>query len=118
MEDKYILLCTFEDMFLINDKKQLKLQFNPTVSGFRYNVSESIQTTLGGQFPYIRRNGNNYYRTFSLSGLISSLIDEDSWYDSKFDKGETSNSIDDSSNLENTNNILPFFSKEKVTSET
>jgi hypothetical protein len=50
------------------------MHFNPSVSDFRYNISESQQLTLGGKFPYIRKNGNNYYRTFSISGLVSSLI--------------------------------------------
>ena len=63
-------MCLFEDAFLTQGNKQLKIQFNPSVSDFKYNVVESQQVTLGAQYPYIKRNGNNYYRTFSLSGLI------------------------------------------------
>lgn len=79
------VLCMFEDMYLINDDTQLKLQFNPSVTGFQYMVSDSQQTTIGGQFPYVRRNGANYYRTFNISGLISSLVDEIDWFDSSVD---------------------------------
>ena len=79
------VLCMFEDMYLISDDTQLKLQFNPSVTGFQYMVSDSQQTTIGGQFPYVRRNGANYYRTFSISGLISSLVDETDWFDSSTD---------------------------------
>ena len=79
------VLCMFEDMYLISDDTQLKLQFNPSVTGFQYMVSDSQQTTIGGQFPYVRRNGANYYRTFNISGLISSLVDETDWFDSSTD---------------------------------
>lgn len=76
------ILCIFEDIFLVSDNIQLRLQFNPSITSFKYNTTESQQVTLGGKFPYIRRNGNNYYRTFSIGGLISSLMDETDWYDS------------------------------------
>jgi len=74
-------MCLFEDIFLTQGDRQLKVQFNPTVSDFKYNIPESQQVTLGAQYPYIKRNGNNYYRTFSLSGLVSALMDEIRWYD-------------------------------------
>lgn len=80
------ILCMFEDTFLIYNNKQLKLQFNPSVTGFKYNVSESQQNTIGSQFPYVRRNGENYYRTFTINGLISSLVDETDWFDSFYDQ--------------------------------
>jgi hypothetical protein len=69
-------MCVFDDIFLTNKDRQLKVQFNPTVSDLRYNVNESQQVTLGAQYPYVRRNGNNYYRTFSIGGLVSSLMDQ------------------------------------------
>jgi hypothetical protein len=68
-------MCVFENMFLTNSLKQLKIQFNPDVSNFKYNVIESQQTTLGSKFPFIKRNGNSLFRTFSIGGLITSLID-------------------------------------------
>jgi len=48
---------------------------------------ESQQTTLGSQYPFVRRNGNNYFRTFSISGLISSFMDDNGWYDPNFKDG-------------------------------
>lgn len=75
------VMCLFEDIFLTQGDKQLKVQFNPTISDFKYNIPQSQQVTLGAQYPYIKRNGNNYYRTFSLSGLVSALMDEIRWYD-------------------------------------
>ena len=80
------VMCVFEDIFLTNNDRQLKIQFNPTVSDFKYNVNESQQITLGSQFPYIRRNGNNYYRSFSIGGLVSALTDQQNWYDPNYNQ--------------------------------
>lgn len=67
------VMCIFDNMFLTTKNKQLKIKFNPIVNQFKYNILESQQNTLGGQFPYITRNGNNYYRSFSIGGIISAL---------------------------------------------
>ena len=40
---------------------------------------ESQQVTLGSQFPFVKRNGNNFYRSFSISGLITSFMDDNEW---------------------------------------
>lgn len=76
------VICVFEDLFLTHGGIQFRLKFNPTVSGFKYNVAESSQTTIGSKYPFIKRNGKSFYKTFSVSGLISSLTDEAFWYDS------------------------------------
>lgn len=81
------IICVFEDIFLTQGNKQLKVQFNPVVSDFRYNVTESQQVTLGSKYPYVKRNGNNYFRSFSLGGLISALMDEQGWYDPNYQDG-------------------------------
>lgn len=74
------ILCKFEDIFLVTKDKQLKIQFNPSIGDFKYNTTESQQVTLGSQFPFIRRNSNNYYRSFSIGGLISAYSDDNNWY--------------------------------------
>ena len=68
-------MCIFDDIFLMGDNKQLRVRFNPTISNFKYNVTESINATLGAKYPYIRRNGHNYYRSFSIGGLITTYMD-------------------------------------------
>jgi hypothetical protein len=76
-------MCIFDNMYLTTKDKQLKIKFNPAISQLKYNVLESQQNTLGSQFPYITRNGNNYYRTFSIGGIISALseiLHEDNLY--------------------------------------
>ena len=78
------IICRFEDIFLTRKDKQLKIRFNPTLTSFKYNVTESQQLAIGAKYPYIKRNAANYFRTFSLGGLISSLIDMTDWYDPHF----------------------------------
>lgn len=73
------IMCEFEDIFLVGNNRQLKIQFNPSLNEFKYNVTESQQVTLGGKFPFIKRNGNNYYRSFPIGGLISSFSDIADW---------------------------------------
>lgn len=60
-----------EDIFLTANNKQLKVRYNPQISNFSVKTSETLTETIGSKFPYIRRNGNVYYRTFSLSGTIT-----------------------------------------------
>lgn len=80
------VMCVFEDIFLTDKNRQLKVQFNPSISDFKYNVNESQQITLGSQYPYVKRNGNNYYRSFNISGLISSLVDQQGWYNPNYNE--------------------------------
>lgn len=67
----------FEDMFLFDGERQLKIRYNPKVTSFKVNVLEAKTDTIGSQFPYILRNGNTYYKEFPISGLISYYIDND-----------------------------------------
>jgi hypothetical protein len=72
-----IVMINLDDMYLLNNKAQLVIKFNPTITSYKCVVTESITTTLGSQYPYVRRNGNNKYRQFQIGGLISSLADPD-----------------------------------------
>lgn len=65
----------FEDCFLFDGKKQLKIKFNPKVSSFKKTILETKVDTLGGQHPFIFRNGRVEYREFPISGLISLISD-------------------------------------------
>lgn len=66
----------FEDMFLYDGKKQLKIRFNPKVSSFKSTILENKQDTIGGKYPFIFRNGYVNYKEFPISGTISYLGDE------------------------------------------
>jgi hypothetical protein len=70
------ILADFEDIFISDSKRQLCIKFNPKVSSFKSNILESKMDTLGGQYPFFFRNGNVNYKEFSISGLVSLLVDE------------------------------------------
>lgn len=67
----------FEDIFLFDGQRQLKIRFNPKITSFKEVVSETKKTTLGSQFPFIMRNGAVKYKEFPINGLISYLSDND-----------------------------------------
>ena len=67
------VLCDYEDMFLYDGERQLKIRFNPKVSNFKNNVLETKTDTLGGKYPFIFRNGNVSYKELAISGMLSLL---------------------------------------------
>lgn len=66
----------FEDIFLYDGERQLKIRFNPKINNFKSTLLESKIDTIGGKHPHFFRNGNVNYKEFSLSGLISVLEDK------------------------------------------
>ena len=48
----------FEDAFLFDGSKQLKMRFNPKVSSFKNTLLEQKVDTIGGKSPFIFRNNN------------------------------------------------------------
>jgi len=70
------IVMDFEDMFLYDGERQLRIRYNPKVSTFKTDILESKVDTIGSQFPFISRNGNVNYKEFAISGLISYLSDE------------------------------------------
>lgn len=68
----------FEDAFLFDGERQLRLRFNPKVSSFKSTILESKLDTLGGKYPFIMRNGNVEYKEFPISGLLSLVSDRNS----------------------------------------
>lgn len=75
LQMKELIICTFDNIYLLDGDKQLKIKFNPQVNNYSHVVSESLTQTIGSQYPFVRRNGNVDYRTFSLSGTISAFMD-------------------------------------------
>ena len=76
-----IILADFEDMFLFDGDKQLKIRFNPKISSFKNVRQEQKTDTIGGKYPYIFRNGQIDYKEFTISGLISHLTDSDGYFE-------------------------------------
>ena len=69
------VIADFEDMFLYDGEKQVKIRFNPQVSSFKATRLESKMDTLGSQFPFIFRNNVVNYKEFPIAGLISYISD-------------------------------------------
>ena len=71
----------FHYSYLIGEGgKQLCLRYNNIMGSYAYSFSETKTDTIGGQYPYITRNGNMKYRTFPINGLISFNMDENSLF--------------------------------------
>ena len=60
-----------QDIILMDGNQALHITYDSEINNLKYNTQDSIINTLGGQYPYIRRNGSTYYKTFNISGLIS-----------------------------------------------
>lgn len=84
------IIADFEDMFLYDGIRQLKIRFNPKVSSFKTNVLESKMDTIGGKYPFFFRNGDVKYKEFPISGLISHLSDTDELFMSAVELGLSS----------------------------
>ena len=75
------IMGEFEDAFLLEGgqtleaTQQLKLKYNFNISNFVRTVAESKTDTIGSQYPYVRRNGNMYYREIQCTGLITAYMD-------------------------------------------
>lgn len=67
----------FDDMFLWDGRRQLKIQYNPKVSTYKPTLLEQKIDTIGSKYPFFFRNGNVNYKEFALSGLLSYLTDRD-----------------------------------------
>lgn len=66
----------FEDMFLFDGERSLRIKFNPKVSSFKTTHLEKKVDTIGNKYPFIFRNGAVAYKNFPIEGLISYHIDE------------------------------------------
>ena len=84
-----IIYVDFEDAFLFDGIRQLKIKYNPKVSSFKKNLLETKTDTIGGKHPFIFRNGRVYYSEFPISGLISYQMDEENLFLSEKEYGLT-----------------------------
>lgn len=70
------IFVDFEDMFLTDKNRQLKIRFNPKITSFKNTLLEVKMDTMGSKYPFFFRNGNVSYKEFPISGLISLLMDD------------------------------------------
>lgn len=77
------LYVTFEDAFLYDGQRQLKLRFNPKVTSFKDTVLETKTNTIGSKYPFIFRNNAVDYKEFPISGLVSYWMDDEELFITK-----------------------------------
>lgn len=65
----------FEDMFLWDMEKKLRLRYNPQVTSFKTTIQETKTDTIGGMYPHFFRNGRSGYKEFPISALLSFTMD-------------------------------------------
>lgn len=70
------VVCDFEDAYLYDGDRQLKIRFNPKITNFKSTVLETKTNTIGSKYPFIFRNGIVDFKEFSISGLVSLVGDE------------------------------------------
>ena len=72
---------TFNYSYLLGaGGKQLKLQFNNTVSNYKPQLYDSKTDTIGSKYPFISRNAVVDYRIFPIGALISFQMDENNTF--------------------------------------
>ena len=72
---KSVTMADFEDMFLSDATRKLKIRFNPKVTSFKNTIPEQKIETIGSKYPFIFRNGSVCYKEFPIGGLISFQMD-------------------------------------------
>ena len=75
-----IIESSFEDAYLFDGERQLRIRFNPKVTSFKTVVQEAKKATMGSQYPFFFRNGYIEYKEFPISGLISYLTDANEYF--------------------------------------
>ena len=115
---------TFDHAYLLgrsggleNTTQQLKLKFNTTVSSFATTVLEEKTETIGSKYPYIARNGNTYYRTFPIAGLITQFMDEGGYFATRDDIYSSSKDLIDAFNESRRNYINSFMKHDETDNE-
>lgn len=73
-EDPVLLL--FDDAYFTAEDIQLKIRYNQNVTSYKQTVSIGKVDTIGSQYPFIKKSGSMNYKTFSISGIVSCISDE------------------------------------------
>lgn len=77
------VMVDLEYFYLLAEGQQIKIKFDPNISSFKRQVSESKVDTIGSKYPFVKRNGATDYKTFPISGTISHFMDENNFFTSK-----------------------------------
>jgi hypothetical protein len=90
--------------------QQLKLEFDNSINNLATRVIDATQETIGGKYPFMSRNSNVYYKTFSIGALVSFNMDEQNTF---LEEGKKSiykyNDVVNLYNNYNTNNRIGLY---------
>lgn len=70
-----VTMADFEDIFLSDGERNLKICFNPKITSFKNSIPEQKIETIGSKYPFIFRNGSVCYKEFPIGGLITFQMD-------------------------------------------
>lgn len=101
------IIADFEDLFLYDGDRQLRVRFNPKVASFKKDLAETKTETIGSKYPFIFRNGKVNYKEFSISGLISYRMNDTETFGVLKDIGIT-NDIDSITSNHFTNSLVSY----------
>ena len=90
-----ITTAEFEDLFLSDKDKCLKIKFNPKVSSIKTVIQEAKLETIGSKYPFFFRNGYIEYKELPISGLISYLMDDADSFSNKSNIEKTTQLTDE-----------------------
>ena len=108
------IAINFDDMYLSDDERQLKIKFNPKASNFKLTTLEQKTDTIGGKYPFFFRNNKVGYKEISISGLISYHMDNNEEFIDQEALGLDSNIHVPTTNLSSYNFLAERIFREQV----
>ena len=107
------IILLSEDVYLIDKTDKISIKYNVEISNFKYNYLDSVTSTLGGSYPFIRRNGKQKYRSFELKGTISCHNDSNDFIQESFIQ-DSLNRDGDTSLSKNIYSNLNFYDQQSL----
>lgn len=103
-----IIYGTFEDLFLYDGNKQLKISLNPQVGTFKNDILEQKVDTIGSKYPFAFRNGRVNYHELAIAGLISYHMDNDQLFLTNKEMGLIEADIIRTQTIKKSNSTIAF----------
>ena len=77
------VIAELNHMYLVSGDRQLRLEFNPSISSIKQTISEVKMDATGSKYPYIKRDGYLNYAEFPIGATINSMMDENNTFISR-----------------------------------
>jgi len=114
LNDPSPVIFDYEYSWLIGEgEKQLMFAFNPAITGYNTVVKDSVVETIGSKYPFVTRNSNVMYKTFSFSATITQFMDVENVMMDKSSLFLSDDIVVDSS-IDVTSDYKTFFDKQGI----